>query len=99
GRRSYIGDVLGAVLPRDTFSFDVAPRYYDAQLLVSHTPSPEHALRLFLLGSDDRLELVFDNPADFAPTLAGDTLESSERFYRAMLSHRFTPSDSFENVL
>jgi hypothetical protein len=98
GRRSYIGEVLGALLPSDTLSFDVAPRYYDAQLLASYAPDEEHELRLFLLGSDDRLELVFDNPADFDPNLDGDTLDSSERFYRALLSHTFSPSDAFTNT-
>lgn len=99
GRRSYIGEVLGALLPSDTLSFGVAPRYYDAQLLASYAPDEEHELRLFLLASDDRLELVFDNPADFDPNLDSDTLDSSERFYRALLSHAFSPNDSFTNTL
>jgi outer membrane receptor for ferrienterochelin and colicin len=98
GRRSYIGDVLGALLPSDTLSFNVAPRYYDAQLLASYAPNAEHDLRLFLLASDDRLELVFDNPADFDPNVDGDTLDSSERFYRALVSHTFSPSDTFSNT-
>jgi hypothetical protein len=99
GRRSYIGEVLGALLPSDTLSFAVAPRYYDFQLLASHAPDEEHELRLFLLASDDRLELVLDNPADIDPNLEGDTLDSSERFYRALLSHAFSPSDGFTNTL
>lgn len=98
GRRSYIGEVLGAVLPSDTLSFNVAPRYYDAQLLASYTPSDGHELRLFLLASDDRLELVFDNPADFDPNVEGDTLDSGEGFSRALLSHHFAPGESFENT-
>lgn len=98
-RRSYIGDVLGAFLPSDALSFDVAPRYYDAQLLASYAPSDAHELRLFLLASDDRLELVFDNPADFDANVEGDTLDSSEGFYRALLSHEFSPSEAFDNTL
>jgi outer membrane receptor protein involved in Fe transport len=99
GRRSYIGDVLSAVLPDDTLSLTVAPRYYDYQLLANYRPHPEHDVRLFFLSSDDRLEFLFANPADLDPNLGGDRLQSAERFYRTFVSHRFVPDARFENVL
>lgn len=99
GRRSYIGDVLAAALPEDELSLSVAPRYYDYQLLGHYRPAAEHELGLFLLGSDDRLELLFESPADIDPGFTSDTLSSSERFYRALLSHRFVPSARFDNTL
>ncbi len=98
-RRSYIGDVLGAVLPDDTLSLTVAPRYYDYQLLGRYRPAREHELGLFLLGSDDALELAFASPADIDPAFDDDRLASSERFYRALFSHSFVPSESFESRL
>src|SRR5690606_16845288 len=99
GRRSYIGDVLRAVLPADTLELTTAPRYYDAQLLARYRPAREHELSLFLLGSDDRLELVFESPADLDPALTSNQASTSERFYRALVSHRYLPSRSLVNRL
>jgi TonB family protein len=98
-RRSYIGEVLGAVLSDDAFNLTVAPRYYDYHLLGSYRPTPDHQLTAQLLGSDDRLEILFESPADLDPALSGNRLTSGERFLRASLAYRFSPSESFENVL
>jgi TonB family protein len=100
GRRSYIGTVIAAAIPDDVgISYTVAPRYYDYQLLASYRPAPAHDVRAFLFASDDKLELLFKNPADLDSQLAGDTFSSSEAFQRALLSYRFVPGPSFENEL
>ena len=53
--------------PRSTSSR--RPRYYDYQLLANYRPAPAHDLRAFFFGSDDRLEILFRNPADIDTTL------------------------------
>ena len=100
GRRSYVGTVLDAAMPDDTgFRLTVAPRYYDYQLLANYRPTPAHELRAFFFGSDDRLEFLFESPADFDPALGGDTLSSSETFQRGLFTYRFVPGTRFENQL
>lgn len=62
GRRSYIDAVLNDLLGEDAgLSFTVAPRYYDAQALVSWRPHRDHKLRLFALLSDDEIGFSLDN--------------------------------------
>jgi TonB family protein len=100
GRRSYIGTVIAAAIPDDVgINYTVAPRYYDYQLLANYRPAPAHDLRLFLFASDDKLELLFQNPAELDPLLAGNTFRSGESFQRALLTYRFAPGARFENVL
>jgi TonB family protein len=100
GRRSYIGTVIAAAIPDDVgINYTVAPRYYDYQLLANYRPAPAHDLRAFLFASDDKLELLFRNPADLDSELAGNTFSSSEAFQRGLLSYRYTPGERFENEL
>ncbi len=99
-RRSYIDLVLKAVIPDDAgVSLRTAPRYYDFQLLASYRPAPAHDLRLFAFGSDDRLALLFENPADLDPMLEGNQLDSRMTFYRGLATYRYVPSKRFENSL
>jgi hypothetical protein len=100
GRRSYLDFLLDAAVP-DSAPIDLvtAPVYYDYQLLASYRPTPAHELRLFLFGSDDRLELLFKNPADLDPDLAGNSFQNHTRFYRAQVLHRFVPGAGLQNRL
>jgi outer membrane receptor protein involved in Fe transport len=99
GRRSYIDAVIGAAVPNDAdVDFVTAPVYYDYQLLANYRPAPGHDLRGFLFGSDDRLEILFKNPADLDPKIEGDDLSASTSFYRTQWSYRYTPGPEFENV-
>ncbi len=79
-RRSYIDAILPAVIPDDAaVSFDVAPRYYDYQLLAAWRPSPDHTVRGFYYGALDRIELLFADPAD-DPKVRG-TLSARTMFH------------------
>jgi TonB family protein len=73
GRRSYVDLVLNAVLGAfDTVNLTAAPVYYDYQGVLEWRPHPKHRLRLALLGTDDRLEVLFRQPGDQAPSFAGN---------------------------
>jgi len=76
-----------------------APRYYDYQALVSYQPSAAHDVRLFFFGSDDALELLFENPADADTQLQSGNLSFGTEFQRGYLEYRYTPSESFSNRL
>ena len=79
GRRSYIDAALSA-LPDDVISFVVAPRYYDYQALYDWKKG-KHRVRLYFFGSDDKLQLVINDPAENNPSLQG-TLENSTSLMR-----------------
>ncbi len=76
-----------------------APRYYDWQLLGNYRPAPAHDLRAFFFGSDDRLKLLFQNPADIDTTFTGNSASFSTTFYRSLLTYKYVPGGSFENEL
>lgn len=98
GRRSYIDFILNAVVPEDAgASLTTAPRYYDFQLVGNYRPAPAHDLRAFFFASDDRLELLFKNPASFDPRVTGASLGVSTSFYRSLLQYRYVPGPGFEH--
>ena len=100
GRRSYIDGVLNLAVPSDApVSLVTAPVYYDAHLLGNYRPSPAHDLRGFFLFSDDRLELLFENPADVEPGFEGNTINNATTFYRSLLTYRYVPGGAFENTM
>jgi hypothetical protein len=100
GRRSYIDTFLGAVVPDDApVNLITAPRYYDYQLLGSYRPARGHELRAFVFGSDDKLEVLFDNPADLNPQLEANDATTSTRFYRTLIEYDFRPNEKFSNEL
>ena len=69
GRRSYVDAVLPWALrtfvpEANALNFTVAPRYFDYQLKLERRPKgSRERLSLTFFGSDDRLSLVFSNPA------------------------------------
>lgn len=81
-RRSYVDFYLGQVLPDDLVKIQTAPVYYDYQGLVSARLSREHALRVWLYGSEDRFAVLFDKPADQDPAFRG-RLDLRTAFHRA----------------
>jgi outer membrane receptor protein involved in Fe transport len=100
GRRSYIDFILKAVVPDDAgVNLVTAPRYYDYQLLANYRPAAAHDIRAFLFGSDDRLELLFDNPANIDIEATSNNLSSATKFYRTLWTYRYVPGPSFENTL
>jgi TonB family protein len=98
GRRSYIDALLKATVPSDApVNLITAPRYYDYQLLANYRPTPAHDFRALLIGSDDRLELLFRNPGALTAQLSNNQLSFSTTFYRSLLTYNFIPNDTFEN--
>lgn len=99
-RRSYIDYILNAVIPESApIKMITAPKYYDYQVLASYRPTPAHDLRLFLFGSDDRFAMVFKNPGAVGTELDGNQIDMSMGFKRAVATHRYVPSEKFENTL
>jgi outer membrane receptor protein involved in Fe transport len=100
GRRSYIDQVLKAAIPDDSsVSLVAAPRYYDYQLLLDWRPINAHELRLFLLGSDDELGLLFEEPADLDSQIRSGSLNAHTAFQRLCLTHRWTLASELRNEL
>ncbi len=101
GRRSYVDVILNAAVPSDAdVGLIQAPRYYDYQLLGNWRPKPAHDMRFLFLGSDDRIELLFSDPADeigVGPT-SGAT-SATTAFQRATAEYRYVPGTAFSNRL
>jgi TonB family protein len=70
-RRSYIDALLPAVVPQDTISLTVAPRYYDYQARVTHRISDKSDLSLMAYGSDDELIFILKEPAGPGGVIGG----------------------------
>lgn len=97
-RRSYIDYLLNATVPDNApVNLITAPRYYDYQLLANYRPAPAHDLRMFVFGSDDRLELLFRNPGALTAQITSSQASFSTTFYRSLLTYNFIPNDKFEN--
>jgi outer membrane receptor protein involved in Fe transport len=99
-RRSYLDALLNAFFPSDSaIGFATAPRYMDGQLVVQSRPRAGHDLRFMLFGSDDRLAIVFKQPADFDPNAGGNQFGLSTSFYRSLFSYTYTPNETWSNTL
>jgi len=99
-RRSYFDVLLNAAVPDNaTNSFVTAPRYYDYQLVANYRPAPAHDIRVFVFGSDDRLALLFGNPADLDTEAATNRLSATATFYRGTASYKYVPNTKLENNL
>jgi TonB family protein len=93
GRRSLIDAVYSSIVPKDAFNVVSAPVYYDYQGIFSHRFGPHHRLRVMAYGSHDQIELVFSNPNDSDPGLAGN-VSGAVGFHRlqASLHSELSPS-------
>lgn len=100
GRRSYVDFILKAAIPDDAgVSFRTAPRYYDFQLVGSYRPTPAHDIRWFGLASDDRLRLLFDDPAELDAGLEDNEFSNVFTFQRFQVIHRYVPDKTVENEI
>jgi TonB family protein len=72
GRRSYVDAWLGPALRSLGAGVTQAPVYYDWQLVIDGKPRRGHHLRTSFYGSDDRLELLIDNPSANEPAISGN---------------------------
>jgi len=80
GRRSWVDAWLKPVLEEAGSSVTSAPVYYDYQLIAEHNSSDSRtSLRAY--GSDDRLEIIINDPAAQDPGFGG-TLSLGTSFYR-----------------
>jgi hypothetical protein len=99
-RRSWVGDILPHVLPKDVpLSFSSAPAFYDYQFLAAWKPDDRDKVRLLFFGSQDKLVALFTRPAG-DPTIAGD-LTDRVAFHELQGSwrHAFSPSLRQESSL
>jgi TonB family protein len=94
GRRSWVDAWLGKL--DDTIKS--APVYYDSQVLLEHDLSARTNVRLFFVGSDDRLKLLFDAPDPQDPGNAGK-LQVGTRFTRLGLRADSKLSDNVSSRL
>jgi TonB family protein len=72
GRRSWVDAWLGPALEEAGSSVRTAPVYYDYQAMIEHDATPDTTLRLFALGSSDKLELLVASPDAEDPANGGD---------------------------
>ncbi|MBN2575802.1 MAG: TonB-dependent receptor [Deltaproteobacteria bacterium] len=99
-RRSYVDALLAAFFPGDSaIGFATAPRYYDYQAIAQYRLRPGHDFRFMLFGSDDRLTLLFKQPADFDAQAGGNQFGLSTTFYRSLFCYAYVPSEDFSNTL
>jgi len=75
GRRSYIDFILPQVVPEDTLTLTVAPRYYDYQLRYD-APTTEAGTNTHVMayGSDDAFTFLIKEPPDDEVELRGTFL-------------------------
>ncbi len=99
GRRSYIDVLLEPILPNDGTTF-VLPRYYDAQALATYRPRPAHRFETFFFYSNDRFEVLFDEPAADSPgEIAVTDIGYQVNFARAIASHFYVPNKRLASEL
>jgi outer membrane receptor for ferrienterochelin and colicin len=52
-----------------------------------------------LFGSDDRISILFKQPADFDPQAGGNQFGLATSFYRSLFSYTYTPNETWNNTL
>lgn len=97
-RRSYIDFLIESALPTTTAKITV-PRYYDMQLLASYRPDPAHRIEAFAFLSDDRFEILFNDPEPISPEFVISDVSFGQNFYRGILQYDYIPGDGFTNEL
>lgn len=92
-RKSYIGEVLRAVLPRNKdFNLTAAPSYGDLTLLYEKSLTPIDRFRVLSVGSVDTLEFLLKEPVGMDPSFRGN-FSTKTAFYRLIpqLIHKHGP--------
>jgi TonB family protein len=82
GRRSWVDAWLKPVLKSAGTSVTTAPVYYDYQLIVDDKPTPKSHFSARFFGSDDRLQVLLQDPSANEPAFAGN-LTFGTSFYTA----------------
>jgi TonB family protein len=94
-RRSYFDVLFGAALESADISTVAAPVYYDYQAMATYRPSVRDKLRLMVYGSSDKLQLLFEQPADTDAAVSGD-FDFGTQFHRGHFSWRRQLSDDVD---
>jgi len=99
GRRSYFDLWLKPVLEEVGGGVTQAPRYYDYQLIIEGKPTKAQTFRTLFYGSDDRLELLLDEPPANEPALAGN-VGLVTQFQRLQLEYdnKLSKDDTLETM-
>lgn len=98
-RRSYIDAILVAVIPDEApVNLIAAPRYWDFQVSLGWRPNNDHNVTAFFFGSDDRLELLFENPAALSTQLTTGDAGFGVQFMRGIVKDVWTPAEDFKNT-
>lgn len=91
-RRSYIDTILAGALPEDgDFSFDVAPRYYDYQVIATYKEK-DGRTRIIGYGGLDKIEFLFADPADDAAVRGGLQTRTMFHHLHVASEKRLTPN-------
>ncbi len=85
GRRSYFDLWLGPVLEKSA-GVSTAPRYYDYQVMLKKELGPDHDLRLFFFGSDDRLDIFGSTGGEL---VLGGGVSSHVAFWRLQARYQY----------
>ncbi|MCA9595938.1 MAG: TonB-dependent receptor [Myxococcales bacterium] len=72
GRRSWIDAWITPVLEEAGAGVTSAPVYYDYQVIADNKPTPDSRLSLRAFGSDDRLEILINDPSASDPAFGGN---------------------------
>ncbi len=95
-RRSYVDLFFSALVPKDVITIEAAPSYYDYQGMVSAKLSRKHALRVIAIGSQDRFELVQEQPDDREPAARG-RFDVRSAFHRLQVVQKSDWSSRFSH--
>ena len=95
GRRSYVDVWLKPVLSASGAGVSTAPVYYDYQAILSRDFSKNESFRLFLFGSDDRLDILVRSVNASEPSLAGG-LSAHTGFWRLQGRYKNKFTDTTE---
>jgi TonB family protein len=101
GRRSWVDAWLKPVLREAGAGVTTAPVYYDYQAIAEAKLSKSSRFSLRLFGSDDRLEVLIENPAAQDPGAFGGNLRFGTSFFRvqALFEADITPVISLSSLV
>jgi TonB family protein len=99
-RRSNIDFFFETFVPKDAYSVLAAPIYWDYQAMLAHRFDADHRVRLMIYGARDSVDLLFADPVEEDPALAGSVGGSTE-FHRVqtLLRSDFSSTASQELVV
>ncbi len=95
GRRSWVDTWIKPVLEQAGAGVTSAPVYYDYQLIADYRPSDKELFSTRFYGSDDKLEIIINDPASQDPGFGGN-LTFGTAFQRLQSVYRNELSSSVD---